>query len=454
MRQEPIGPTPFGRASRALFSFAPEWTPLNHGSYGTIPTAIAAERDRYLRASEACPDKFKLSTYPKLLAASRAAVAPLIGAHADEIVFVPNATSGINTIFRNLRFERGDVVLHFTSVYGACLKTLQNLGETVGVEPVEIPVLYPIEHAELVSRFRAAAADLRRAGRTVKAAIYDTVTSGPGVRVPWEDLTAACRELGIYSVIDAAHGIGHLDLAHLGADVRPDFVVTNCHKWLFCPRGCAVLYVPFRNQHLVKTTYPTSHGYEPPWNRPADSSRGGPASGSGNDSDDDKNAVTAYFQTLFVDVATLDNTMFCVVPRAIRMRQEVWGGEAAIRAYCHGLARDAGARVAALLGTELLRDREGRVLECCLSNVRLPLRFSDDAPGAIPAADGPAVRQWLVDRYFGEYDTYIQTMWDAPRAQMWVRLSAQVYLALEDFEWGAKVLLELCERLDKEWRKN
>ncbi len=48
---------------------------------------------------------------------------------------------------------------------------------------------------------------------------------------------------------------------------------------------------------------------------------------------------------------------------------------------------------------------------------------------------------------------YIQTMWDAPRGEMWVRLSAQVYLTIEDFEWGAKVLLELCDRLPKEWKK-
>ena len=198
--------------------------------------------------------------------------------------------------------------------------------------------------------------------------------------------------------------------------------------------------MPFRNQHLIQTTYPTSHGYEPPWNRPADSA--GQA------------AITAYFQNLFVDVATLDSTMFCVVPHAIRMRQEVWGGEAAIQTYCHGLALAAGKRVAELLGTELLSDSEGKILECCLSNVRLPLRFSKvAADGGIPTEDGMAVRQWFIDRYFGEYNTYIQTMWDEPRGEMWVRLSGQVYLTVEDFEWGAKVLLELCERLPKEWRK-
>jgi selenocysteine lyase/cysteine desulfurase len=42
-------------------------------------------------------------------------------------------------------------------------------------------------------------------------------------------LTAICREEGILSIIDAAHGIGHvhLDLEKL----QPDFLTSNCHKY-------------------------------------------------------------------------------------------------------------------------------------------------------------------------------------------------------------------------------
>lgn len=223
------GRTPFGSETRALFGFAPNWTPLNHGSYGTAPLAVNAERSKYIRASEAKPDYFKLVRYPQSLAVSRAAVAPYLGAHADEVVFVPNATTGVNTIFRNIPWTPGDVVLHFSTVYGACIKTLQSLGETAGVVTKEVKVVYPIEDDELVSRFKKVTKEVIAEGKTVKAAIFDTISSGPGVVVPWEELVKACKELGILSVLDGAHGIGHIELRHL-AKVGPDFFVSNCHK--------------------------------------------------------------------------------------------------------------------------------------------------------------------------------------------------------------------------------
>lgn len=94
---------------------------------------------------------------------------------------------------------------------------------------------------------------------------------------------------------------------------------------------------------------------------------------------------------------------------------------------------------------------------CCFTNIRLPLRFrpSDfrDAPAsqALDAIDGPAIVKWLMDRAMCEYDTWIPGKFYGGAA--WVRLSAQIYLEMKDFEWAAKVLLSLCKRIvNGEWR--
>lgn len=231
--------TAFGEVMRRdHFPFAPGYRPLNHGSFGTFPKHVAEYQRQLQQEMEARPDTFLRYKYPELLLEARAAVAPLIGAHTDEVVFVPNATTGVNTVLRNLDFRDGDVVLHFNTIYGACLKTVQSLGETTPATPHSIDITYPIEDDEIVRLFDEAVQSIRAQGRTVKLAVFDTVLTFPGVRFPWESLVRLCKDLGVLSFIDGAHGIGHIDLTHLG-ELKPDFVISNCYKSVSRSNSCS-----------------------------------------------------------------------------------------------------------------------------------------------------------------------------------------------------------------------
>lgn len=139
---------------------------------------------------------------------------------------MPNATTGLNTVLRNLEFQPGDKIAYFTGVYGAIGKTVDYLVETTPVCGVEIDY-DPVQDGEeeIISRFTQC---IKEQAGHIKVAIFDTVMSMPGVRMPFERLTKICREEGIFSVIDGAHGIGFIDLNIKELD--PDFLVTNCHK--------------------------------------------------------------------------------------------------------------------------------------------------------------------------------------------------------------------------------
>src|SRR5436305_3527543 len=102
--------------------------------------------------------------------------------------------------------------------------------ETTPLKKRKVIVTYPEEDEELVKRFVDAVKDEKAQGRKVKIAIFDTVVSQPGVRMPFERLTEACRNEGVMSLIDGAHGIGHLHI-NLGT-LKPDFFVSNCHKYV------------------------------------------------------------------------------------------------------------------------------------------------------------------------------------------------------------------------------
>lgn len=79
-----------------------------------------------------------------------------------------------------------------------------------------------------MQQFREKVAEVEAKGGKVKIAIFDTVVSMPGVRVPFEALVRECKEKGVLSCIDGAHGVGHVEL-DLG-ELDPDFFVSNCHK--------------------------------------------------------------------------------------------------------------------------------------------------------------------------------------------------------------------------------
>ena len=220
----------FGHMMRhRYFGFDKIYKPLNHGSFGAFPTIVQDRQQEFQRLIDARPDTFLRYEYPELLKESRAAVAPLLGIAVDEVVFVPNATTGVNTVLRNLTYSREDVILYFSSIYGACEKTIASLCETTAVESVEMVIEYPLEDEEIVQKFRDTVKAIQTGGKRVKIAIFDTVLTFPGVRFPWEALVKSSQELGVLSLIDGAHGIGHIDLTELG-EVGPDFFVSNCYK--------------------------------------------------------------------------------------------------------------------------------------------------------------------------------------------------------------------------------
>ncbi|KAI1809689.1 aminotransferase family protein-like protein [Poronia punctata] len=439
----PLANVPFGKAMKeAHFSFAASYVPLNHGSFGAFPDHVRKYQLLVQTETEARPDTFIRSTYPGLLLQARRAVAPLLGADTEEVVFVPNALTGINTVLRNLTYAEGDVILYFDTIYGGCLKTIQSLEETTPVRAYSIDLVYPVEDADIIRKVEDALYTLGQQGKRVALAMFDTVLTFPGVRFPWELLVQLYREKGIMTCIDAAHGIGHIDLTHL-ARAGPDFVISNCYKWLFVPRGCTVLYVPKRNQHLIKTSYPTHGRYL-------------------SEADRRNMSPSQYFGSLFEQVSTIDTSPYLCVLEALRFRDEVCGGEAQIRSFCTSLAKLGGELMAYLMGTEVLQTKGGTSQECCFTNVKLPLdvvQSSDEGgvgvgPGwntGILPEEADAVAYWITERSVRELDSYIAVRYYA--GGFWTRISGQIYLERADFAWAAGALIELCGRAQRgDWK--
>jgi selenocysteine lyase/cysteine desulfurase len=289
---------------------------------------------------DAQPDIFVRYEYrTHLLDQSRAVIAKYLSVPTDTCVFTPNTSTGVDTILRNLIYEPGDVLVYLATGYESFKYTMQYLTETTPVEMCRVEYILPTYHDDICVALENAITNLQQAKKKPKLVLFDTISSIPGVRLPFERLTELCKQHKILSCIDGAHGVGHLPLELTTLD--PDFFISNCHKWLHVPRSCALLYVPIRNQHLLRATLPTGFAFMP---------QNGPASSDSSGKDN--------FVANFASVGTLDDSPYLCVEAAIAWRRRLaWddlSGEKAIMNYCRRLARDGGEAVATVLGTEVL----------------------------------------------------------------------------------------------------
>jgi len=436
----------FGHALKPEFPFDPEWRNLNQGSFGTVPNAIMARRAHYQTQYELRPDAFIRREIPRLLDESRAEVAKLINAPVQSVVFVPNATEGVNTVLKNLQWNEDgkDVMISFNTIYDDCARAEDFVVDYFKdkVDVAEITLTYPIEDDEIIALFKERVKRIEAEGKRARLALFDIVSSNPGVLFPWEAMVSACRELGIMSLLDGAQGIGmvHLDMTA----TSPDFMVTNCHKWLHVPRGCAVFHVPERNQHLIPSSLATARGYIPQNNHREGRTQPMPDDGTGKN----------HFVRNFEWTGTRDDSPFLCVKDAIAWRRDVLGGEDRIISYLQDLNLKGIQHVADKLGTTYLQNKSGTLMNCGMGNVALPLWVGEGGKARAPPGqavlskeDAPKAFNWMQDKMFDEYKTFMAlwVRWD----RFWVRISAQVYLEMGDYEWAGRVLGELSERAAK-----
>lgn len=217
---------------------------LNHGSFGACPAAIQDRRFRLLEELESNPVDFFLRKYPELLFEQWRRIEEFCHAEPGSMVFVENATEGVNTILRSLHFEPGDQLLTTTQEYFSSRNALYSTALRSGAELVEAVVPFPVSDDDSVVN-----SVIDRVTERTKLVLLDHISSPTGMIFPIECIVSELTKRGIDTLIDGAHGPGMvpLNLAELGAA----YYTGNCHKWLCTPKSVALLYVRPDRQRLI-----------------------------------------------------------------------------------------------------------------------------------------------------------------------------------------------------------
>ena len=383
-----------GGALREHFLLDPEVHFLNHGSFGACPKPVFAEYQRWQLEMERQPVRFVQHRLHAELLKAREALGAFINAPADDLVFVDNATWGVNVIARSFGFSLGDELLTTDHEYGACDMTwewqLRKQGATVVRQPIALPVT---THDAFVETFWA--------GVTPKTKVIylSHITSPTALIFPIKEICRRAREAGILTVIDGAHAPGQLrlDMQDIGADIYTG----NLHKWLCTPKGTGFLYVRPEHQSWVESLV-ISWG----WGR------------IGGINPDSTFVERNEWQ------GTRDHSAFLAVPAAIDFRrQHNWD---AVQEECNALLRSTRNRIAGLTELPQICPDNG---EWFLQLASCPVRMDDPA----------IVKTRLIDEFNIEIPV---VTW---RGQNFVRISVQGYNTQADLDALVESLRTLTE---------
>jgi isopenicillin-N epimerase len=299
-------------------------------------------------------------------------VAAFLGARPDDLVFVPNVTTGMNAVLGSLPLAPGDEVLITDLAYGAITLAAGAVCDRSGATLRTVHIAYPVRDAAGVVAPIVGALTAQ-----TRLVVIDHVTAQTALVMPVAAIAAVCHARGVPVLVDGAHvpGTRRLDIPSLGVD----WYAANLHKCAHAPRGCGVLWAASDRQSIL-------HAPVVSWGR------------------------NKGFREEFEHTATTDPTSYLAAPEGLALLRE-WDFEACVK-YMQGLAWEAAGLLTERWGTtfEIPRDMVGTM-------VTVPL------PEGAGSTDAEAARLRLALLV----DDRIEVQLHAWRGRLWTRVSAQIY---------------------------
>ncbi|MFA5191245.1 MAG: aminotransferase class V-fold PLP-dependent enzyme, partial [Verrucomicrobiia bacterium] len=384
----------------AIWPLDPDVVFLNHGSFGSCPRPVFEFQQQIRARLERQPVQFFVRDLEGLLDTARVVLAEFVGADADDLVFVPNATAGVNTVLRSLRFERGDELMVTDHEYNACRNALDFAAAQWSARVTVVAVPFPLASADDI-----VAAVMERVTPRTRLALLDHVTSQTGLVMPIQRLAEKLAERGVETLVDGAHapGMMPLRLREIGAA----YYTGNCHKWLCAPKGAGFLAVRRDRQALIRPLS-ISHG--------ANSTR----------------TERSRFQIEFGWTGTCDPSAWLSVPESLR-----WVGSLLPGGWPEVMRRN---RALALAGRKVLCDALSIALPCPeeLIGSLASIPIADAADDGAPAS--PLYADPLQDKLRLRHRIEVPIIpWPAPPKRL-LRISAQLYNSLPQYRLLAEAL--------------
>jgi isopenicillin-N epimerase len=363
---------------------------LNHGSYGPAPLAVRRARRDLIERFDDNPMDFFNRRYEAAIFAARERLAKFVGTPAENLIFIENATAGMNVVASSFHLDCGDEVLINDHEYGAVRRIWDRACREAEAKLVTVELPLPFTTAE-----KAVEAILSGASARTRLLIVSHITSSTAVTLPVELICREARRRGIAVAIDGPHAVAQVPLSLDWLDC--DFYAASCHKWLSAPLGSGFLYVAPQHQSQVR----------PPalsWGRIQPT------------------PVTIWSDE-FVWTGTRDPSAYLTVPAAIEFLERI--GLENFRTRTHWLASYARRRLVELTGLEPIVP-DDPAWYAAMAHVPLPpRRMPAAADAAARAAIGHPVANLLQHALWRDFGIEVPIVDFGPRR--YIRVSCHLY---------------------------
>jgi isopenicillin-N epimerase len=385
----------FGVKARQHWCLESDCLFLNHGSFGATPGVVLEAQQQWRQRMEAQPVRFMSKELAQILRDAAAILATFVGADPQDLVFVENATTGVNTVLRSLSWQPQDEIVATNHGYRAVRHSLLYLCQRTGVQLVEAPIPFPLGHPQEVITAVTAALSPR-----TRLVVLDHITSSSALILPLQELIEVCHHHGLMVLVDGAHAPGMipLNLQALGAD----WYTGNAHKWLSAPKGCAFLWTHPQRQHQIHPLT-ISHGY-----------------GGG-------------YLAEFDWTGTRDPSAWLSIPTVLEFWQQ-WGWDA-VQGYNQTLVQEAAKVLTSVLECELPAPTS---MIGAMLTLPLPHSCWQHAAETTLLDSATELHDWLWDQHWIEVPVF--PFLD----RLWIRISAQIYNHLPEYRKLADVLKQRC----------
>lgn len=381
---------PLGKSALKYFPpFAPGYTNLNNGSYGSPSLSVLKAQADFQTLCGENPELWHRKQYLEYYQIAVKAAARFIDSEPERTVLVYNTTYGVQSVLDSFSWQSGDLILINNVTYESVRNQVQRQSDRFGIVPLIIDLKLPATQQEIVSQFTTFLAANSFQLSKIKLSIFDVISSAPAICFPVKELLSLFKSYKIPVLLDGAHAIGQYKELSIN-QLQPDFFISNFHKWGFNARTCAVLYT---SKDFVKTLRPCV---------------------TGTHYDSILKSESVDLLANFVWPGTNNFSAFCTIPEAIKFRESL-GGEERIWQYCHNLALTSGKWLAERWNTVTMEREEAQT--GYMTNVML-----------YPAAtkDGSLLSWKLMEKA----GTYVPCF--PFRGQWWIRISFMVWNEFDD----------------------